>query len=545
MRRNFLAPSLLAVAMSRVLGNWSRRFDDRFYGWLAVAIAALFIFDLTATRLIAGLEGNGYDSLIRYRISSPVPDDRILIVDIDERALSEVGKIYGRWPWPREVMAETVAAIADAQPKAIYTNILFSEPDLKNPVGDQALQMVADSYPNLAFPYIRLPEQNDALSSISAMQIPHAVARADLDVGADTVAIVPPVFASLERNMGYANLHPDEDGIIRSYRYWLPSRASYLPSAAASTLRLAGAPQATDSEGILLNWRNKSGSYKRISIAEVQAMLTGTKTFNPELFKDKIVIIGPSAPGVAVVKPTSSNQAMDDNEILATAIDDGLNGTALRTVPLYVTIAVSILTLLLLTWSFVRRVDQSRLDLLFGLGQAGLLAITFLSVSYTHYMIDLTIPFNVGLAYFVIARGYYSINEASWRGMDSFWDRLRVDRAERLVLILAQRDNPTSMKAIDEARRSVQKVTRVENLIMLSEVIEDRSFLGRPISNMVLFLVFADGDEEASKILETMDVHNENLQVSLLNISGLDLEAVRVEIWKSMVAGKLMTNDDS
>jgi len=210
-----------------------------------------------------------------------------------------------------------------------------------------------------------------------------------------------------------------------------------------------------------------------------------------------------------------------------------------------VTIAVSILTLLLLTWSFVRRVDQSRLDLLFGLGQAGLLAITFLSVSYTHYMIDLTIPFNVGLAYFVIARGYYSINEASWRGMDSFWDRLRVDRAERLVLILAQRDNPTSMKAIDEARRSVQKVTRVENLIMLSEVIEDRSFLGRPISNMVLFLVFADGDEEASKILETIDVHNENLQVSLLNISGLDLEAVRVEIWKSMVAGKLMTNDDS
>lgn len=540
MVRNFWARLLLGATISRVMGNWCRRLDDRFYVWLAIALAGIFILDLTATRLIPSLEGNTYDSLIRYRMSSPQPDKQILIIDIDERSLSEVGKQYGRWPWPREVIAETVAGIADAQPKVIYTNILFSEPDRDNPAGDQALQMVAESYPNLAFPFVRLPKKNDEFSSISAKQVPTAVVRTNLEVGLDTVALVPPAFASLERNMGFSNLHPDDDGIIRSYRYWLPSKTAFLPSAAASTINLTGFPIPVDSKGSLLNWRNKNGNYQRVSMAEIQAMIAGSKPFDSALFRNKIVIIGLSAPGVAVVKPTSANQAMDDNEILATAIDDGLNGTALQTVPFYVTIAVSILTLVLLTWSFVRRVDMSKVEILFGVMQVGLLAITFLSVSYTNYVVDLTTPFNAGLAYFVIARGFYFVNQSAWRGMDSFWDRLRVDSAKRLMLIIAQRNDPLSMKAIEAARRSIQKITRVENLIMLSEVVEDRSFLARPISNIVLFLAFVDSDKEASLMLETIDVNDPNLQISLLDINGLDLEGVRIEIWRAMLADKLM-----
>ncbi len=545
MIRNVKARILAAATMSRVLGNWCRRFDDRFYGWLAMAIASLFVLDLTATRLIPGLEGSGYDSLIKYRIDSPDPDPRIIIVDIDERALAEVGKSYGRWPWPREVIAESIAAVADSGPRAIYTNILFSEPDVGNPAGDEALQIAAESYPNLVFPFVRLPEKNDRESQISARQVPHAILRAPAATKRDTIALIPPAFVSLERNMGYANLHPDDDGIIRRYRYWLATETAYIPSAASSTLRLFGSPVTVDGASNLLNWRNKNGTYQRVSIADLQAMITGSKPFNAAMFKDKIVIIGMSAPGIAVVKPTSSSQAMDDNEILATAIDDGLNGTALQETPVSLTISISLLVLFLLSWSFVRRVDQGKLDLLFGAGQAGLLAITLLSVSYTNYIVDLTVPFNVGLAYFVIARGYYAVNEASWRGMDSFWNRLRVDHAERLMLIVAQRDELISMKALEQAKLSARKITAVENLLLLSEIIEDRSFLGKPISEMVLFMAFLDSDEEASQIRQEIGQGEQHLRIRIIDVHNLDLEKVRIEIWKTVLSDKLLDNTNN
>jgi hypothetical protein len=276
-------------------------------------------------------------------------------------------------------------------------------------------------------------------------------------------------------------------------------------------------------------------------MADLQAMISGKEQFDTTLFKDKIVIIGLSAPGVAVVKPTSSSQAMDDNEILATAIDDGLNGTSLRSAPMYAIIFITLAVVLILSWSFVRGVNQSKMDLLFGVGQVGLLGITFLSVSYTNYMIDLTMPFNVGLAYFVIARGYYAVNEASWRGMESFWDRLRVDNAEQLLLVVAEKDDQNSMKALERAKLAARTITPVENLLLLSEIIEDRSFLGKPVSDMVLFMAFLDTEEEVSRMRKAIGEDEHFLRIRVLDVNNLDLEKVRIEIWRTVLSDKLLS----
>jgi len=37
---------------------------------------------------------------------------------------------HGRWPWPRSVIAETVAGLSDAGAKSILVNFTFSDPDL-------------------------------------------------------------------------------------------------------------------------------------------------------------------------------------------------------------------------------------------------------------------------------------------------------------------------------------------------------------------------------------------------------------------------------
>ena len=73
----------LLIFFSRYLGRLSRKLDDRFYLAAALVVAALFLIDVKATGFIPGVDEGTYDTLIRYRLSSPAPHPDIVIVDID------------------------------------------------------------------------------------------------------------------------------------------------------------------------------------------------------------------------------------------------------------------------------------------------------------------------------------------------------------------------------------------------------------------------------------------------------------------------------
>ncbi|MBI3608631.1 MAG: adenylate/guanylate cyclase domain-containing protein [Nitrospirae bacterium] len=67
---------------------------------------------------------------IRFRIRDALhprrAGDALAIVAIDEKSLAEVG----RWPWSRVEMARLVDALAEAKPRVIAFDILFSEPEV-------------------------------------------------------------------------------------------------------------------------------------------------------------------------------------------------------------------------------------------------------------------------------------------------------------------------------------------------------------------------------------------------------------------------------
>ena len=57
------------------------------------------------------------------------PSAPVRIVDIDNASLARVGQ----WPWPRSVLAELIARLAEAGAAAIALDIVFSEPDRSSP----------------------------------------------------------------------------------------------------------------------------------------------------------------------------------------------------------------------------------------------------------------------------------------------------------------------------------------------------------------------------------------------------------------------------
>src|SRR5262245_52378658 len=75
---------------------------------------------------VPGLEISARDSLMRQRGLLQPPDD-IVIVAIDEPSL----KRFGRFPWPRSLMARALDSLTGARPKAIALDVLYVEPTTK------------------------------------------------------------------------------------------------------------------------------------------------------------------------------------------------------------------------------------------------------------------------------------------------------------------------------------------------------------------------------------------------------------------------------
>ena len=95
---------------------------------VSLAIMLLFVGHATGvyqSRLIQQMDLLLYD--LRLRITMPeTVDSRIVIVDIDEKSIAEIG----RWPWSRNVVAKMVDNLFDRYKAAIIGfDVVFAEPD--------------------------------------------------------------------------------------------------------------------------------------------------------------------------------------------------------------------------------------------------------------------------------------------------------------------------------------------------------------------------------------------------------------------------------
>ena len=90
---------------------------------LLPTIAAALLCLYRPTRL-ADLEYSVYDTLMRASGTRP-PDNRIAIVDVDERSLSAIGQ----WPWRRDVIGSLITRIGNLGAHTVALDIMFAESD--------------------------------------------------------------------------------------------------------------------------------------------------------------------------------------------------------------------------------------------------------------------------------------------------------------------------------------------------------------------------------------------------------------------------------
>ena len=105
------------------------------YGLLIFAVLVSFLPILNPLQIFSNLQNYSFDTLQRLLPREIYVEDPVVIIDIDDRSLAEIGQ----WPWPRNQLAKlTDQAYAAA---ALGFDIVFAESDRTNP------QNFISSYP--------------------------------------------------------------------------------------------------------------------------------------------------------------------------------------------------------------------------------------------------------------------------------------------------------------------------------------------------------------------------------------------------------------
>ena len=338
----------------------------------------------TGLEFLDTLELKYYDLRMKLRSDLEGPSD-IVIVDIDDDSIDKLG----RWPWPRSLVAKGVEKINGAAPRVIGLNLILSETEqnsglkeLKDlealfvqtlapqagPSGEAFLLSMQQSRERLdndktlaeavrSSGIVMLPaffkdspgfsetlaDENSPLArqSLQFVNIPPGVSCPR----AYEISLPIPELLEAAQGIGHINFSADLDGTVRKERLIYEYQGLYVPS---YPLRLAAAalnvpvnqikadlgssltlgskviPLTRYSE-FLISFKGKKGAFKSCSFFDVI-----NDKVSPTLFKNKIVLVSPSASGIMNPLITSTSISMPMGEFSANTIWAILNDNFIR-----------------------------------------------------------------------------------------------------------------------------------------------------------------------------------------------------------------------
>ena len=332
--------------------------------FLGLAVVILFALLSWMSDLAPGLERKAYDLAVQS--ASRTPSDKVAIIAIDKQSIDNIG----RWPWPRDTHAKMLDLLSQAKARAVGYLVFFSEPE--NERINRTLGKLMDAAPPES-PILGLVKEaegefntdrklaasmeragNVVLPVFFVLEAPRGRPDRELPAFLRKNAIaadagVAPVkssalaisvlesFGNAAAALGHLNVVPDADGAVRAealavahYDEVYPSLAAVLVARSLNLspkdirvgpggMRIGELAARTDVDARMLTAYYKYPG-ERAPIAEDSFFDVVSGKISPDKYRDKIVLLGPTAAGVANVFVTPVNPAMPAVALEAQAV---------------------------------------------------------------------------------------------------------------------------------------------------------------------------------------------------------------------------------
>jgi len=383
--------------------------DPSYYWGLGVVFVLLGGWNLLGHPFDNQLAHDSFDLLMRQRPIAYPADGDVVILDIDEASLAAMGSQYGRWPWPREVLARVAAKIESAGARAIIFDILFSDEAVAKPASEAAFDRYVQSSGKSFFPAVRLNSADDAASQITLGALKFAQPDGELPTsqmnGQRTVAIMTPYFRSIYdgARVGTSNISPDADNVVRWYSSFESLAGYRIPSLPYRVAQVLGWPLPNRAHN-LINWPKGTTPYRTFGFARaLEAARNDDAGFFAQ-FSGKIVVVGSTAPDLNDIKATPMDSRYAGINVLATVVDNIKNGRFLRPLSPGWIWVLEFLMLAASAELFTRTKQALTVAKYFFIVPGVLLAVSLLSISISDWLVDLSVPAAVVLGYFTFAK---------------------------------------------------------------------------------------------------------------------------------------------
>lgn len=521
----------MVKALRLSLGHLVLRLGSRVHTIIALMILALIAADLATVQSFKRISGGLYDTLIAARPVTSNPDARVVILDIDEGSLAEVGKTYGRWPWPNHVFGKIVEELHQRGASAIVFDVIFSDPDRLRPESDAAfnrtITQIGQKIP-IFFPMVRLDPANDAKSQIPTEALPGARRiTSDADQPSTIAVLLPQVHAALDQGrLGFLNVYPDKDSVIRRYPTTLRHAGWEFDSYAAKIARDINRQQKTAGE-FLINWKGKAFTYEYISAKDLLVPIPSGASA-PSL-QGKVVLIGSSAPALQDLKATPVGSPFPGLEILATAIDNLMNDDTIESASPLVTSLIALGFIGLLTYLFSIALKPDQINLIFLILQAALIFVAWLLLSFNNFYLNLSGAVTYGAAFFAIAK-IVSLQLAPL-GREAIHQVFEQSASTQIVVhaLVAENLNAKQIRYLNERIISKSSAVSGSMIAPILETEEDAGIFSQDFQRTLMFIQFAPGQSKTAP-----DAHHQELAQAMIR-GELDTVVTRAKVSKSLI----------
>ena len=374
----------------------------RLWGTLCGAVVA----GLTVLTLLGSLHVPGVKTFDRInqdrrvRWQPAVFEPRILIVDIDEKSLQE----QGRWTWPRRTLARLVERIVDeGKARVLGFDIVFAEPES---MGDRMLVDAIQGRPVVLGYYFSRQAGGRRIGNLPSSVFEGSLFDDRLLPQWDGFGANLSRLGDAARSSGFYNAQLDDDGVVRSVPVLTLFNGQMYESLALAMLRVYedNPPIALNQHILSLSGQTRlalapdlsarvpfaggagpqSGRFEYLSATDV---IEGR--VDPARFRDRIVLVGASAPGIGDRHTTPVSIRTPGVEVHATLIAGALSGH-MPYIPWHAGYTVSAIALLVLGVAAVcmPRLGSPGIVLLTGL----LLVVLYLTDSLMFSLMDWIMP---------------------------------------------------------------------------------------------------------------------------------------------------------